>query len=86
MSLKHLINIFFRYPSMTWIGFFSQMGGLLGLCLGFSLLSGVELLYWLLIVLFRNMIRERVVADSESTSPILVESSATTKTWVKQEK
>ena len=71
---------------MTWIGFFSQMGGLLGLCLGFSLLSGVELIYWFIIVLFRNMIRQRVVADSVSTSPILVESSATAKTWVKQEK
>ena len=71
---------------MTWIGFFSQMGGLLGLCLGFSLLSGVELLYWFIIVLFRNIINQRVVSRANSTSPILVESSATSKTWVNLDK
>ena len=71
---------------MTWIGFFSQMGGLLGLCLGFSLLSGVELLYWFIIVLFRNIINQRVVSRANSTSPILVESSATAKTWVNLDK
>merc|ERR1712198_83594 len=29
---KESSSEFKRYPSLTWIGFFSQMGGLLGLC------------------------------------------------------
>lgn len=35
-----------RKPTLTWVGFFSQMGGLLGLCLGFSIASMVEVVYW----------------------------------------
>ena len=35
-----------RSPKMTWIDFVSQIGGLLGLCLGFSVCMGVEVLYW----------------------------------------
>jgi amiloride-sensitive sodium channel len=31
---------------MTSIDFISQMGGLLGLFLGFSLISGIEIMYW----------------------------------------
>jgi len=32
-------------PSQTWIGFFSAIGGLLGLCLGVSLVTFVELVW-----------------------------------------
>ena len=32
----------------------SQMGGLMGLCLGFSLLSFIELAYWFTFRLARN--------------------------------
>ena len=28
-----------RYASLTWVGYFSQMGGLFGLCLGFRLVQ-----------------------------------------------
>ena len=33
---------------MNWIDYVSQVGGLLGLGLGFSFVSGVELLYWII--------------------------------------
>ncbi len=32
-----------------WTNDFFQVGGLLGLCLGFSFCSGVEILYWFLV-------------------------------------
>ena len=41
---------------MTAIDFISSMGGLFGLCLGFSLISFFEILYWFIIRLGRNMI------------------------------
>ena len=44
-----------REERMTLIQYISQMGGLLGLCIGFSLISGVEIIYWLTIKLFRNV-------------------------------
>lgn len=37
---------FSREARLTLVGFISQVGGLLGLCLGFSLLSLIELIYW----------------------------------------
>ena len=37
-----------RTPRMTWTGFIGQIGGLLGLCLGISIVSFVELVYWFL--------------------------------------
>ena len=39
---------FYREPRMTFTNFVSQVGGVLGLFLGFSLVSLVELLYWFL--------------------------------------
>ena len=40
---------FYRSARMGPIDFLSQVGGLLGLCVGFSLCSLIELLYWFLI-------------------------------------
>ena len=34
---------------MTNVDFLSQVGGLLGLCIGFSFCSAVEMVYWFLI-------------------------------------
>ena len=45
-----------REERMTLIQYISQIGGLLGLCLGFSFISGVEIIYWMTIRLLRNMI------------------------------
>ncbi len=42
-------------PSLDWVRFFSQMGGLLGLCLGFSIASGVELVYWVVFRVWKEM-------------------------------
>ena len=44
-----------RDEAMTWVGFMSQMGGLLGLCLGISICSGVELIYWFTIRFWSNV-------------------------------
>lgn len=46
---------FSREARMTWVGFISQIGGLMGLCLGFSFISGVEILFWFTYRLGRNM-------------------------------
>ena len=35
-----------RQQRMTAVDFASQVGGLLGLCLGFSLCSFIEIAYW----------------------------------------
>ena len=39
---------YYREPRMTLASFVSQVGGVLGLFLGFSIVSLVELLYWFL--------------------------------------
>ena len=59
-----MVTFFFESPTimeysrqvkMTLIGYISQMGGLLGLCLGFSLISLVEIIYWFTIRMIKNM-------------------------------
>ena len=52
---KSTIMCYKRGQRMTEIDFISQMGGLLGLGLGCSFISIVELLYWMIIRLFRNI-------------------------------
>ena len=37
---------FERKPIMNVVDFISQVGGLLGLCMGFSMISAIELMYW----------------------------------------
>ena len=37
---------FSRDQRLTMVGFISQMGGLLGLWMGFSFISAFEILYW----------------------------------------
>ena len=37
---------FYRVPKMTWADFMSQLGGMLGLCMGLSLVSIFEVIYW----------------------------------------
>ena len=41
---------------MSGSDFLSNVGGLCGLCLGFSLMSGVEILYWIVIRIVRNVL------------------------------
>jgi amiloride-sensitive sodium channel len=40
---------------MTIFGFVANLGGLFGLCLGFSIVSFIEILYWFSIGLCRNI-------------------------------
>ena len=44
-----------REQKMTMTGYISQMGGLLGLFMGFSFISAIEILYWFSIRLTRNI-------------------------------
>ena len=45
-TVSGIYRSFFREARMTVINYISQVGGLMGLCLGFSFLSAVELIYW----------------------------------------
>ena len=46
---------FQRAQSMTIANYIAEMGGLLGLFTGFSFLSAVEIIYWLIIPLMKKM-------------------------------
>ena len=43
-----------RQARMTWVEFIAQVGGLLGLCLGLSLVSFLEIVYWFSYKLYQN--------------------------------
>ena len=45
---------FFMDSSSSLYDFISQIGGFLGLCIGFSLVSAVEIVYWFTVRLFRG--------------------------------
>jgi len=42
-------------PTMTWIDFLSQVGGLLGLCIGISIVTFIELFWLCLRILFQKL-------------------------------
>ena len=52
---KSTIIQFKRVGRLSWIEYLCQIGGILGLALGISIISGVELIYWITIRLIRNM-------------------------------
>ena len=60
-ATKYAVNVclnrfkFLREARMTPVGFISQVGGLMGLCLGFSLLSFIELVYWFTYRMGKNL-------------------------------
>ena len=49
------VTQFKRAERLTWNDYIAQIGGLLGLAMGLSLISVVELIYWLIIRLGRNI-------------------------------
>ena len=58
-----LLHIYFKcstvfqlgiQPTMTWIDFMSQVGGLLGLCIGVSIVTVIELVWLCLRLLFQK--------------------------------
>ena len=46
-----------RSLKMTTIDFIAILGGLFGLCLGFSFLSFIEIIYWMVFKLSQNLRR-----------------------------
>ena len=44
-----------REQRMTFVQYISQIGGLLGLWMGFSFISAIEILYWCTVRLTRNI-------------------------------
>jgi hypothetical protein len=61
-----VVQVFFDSPtvfkftsdqSMTWVDFFAQIGGILGLCIGISLVTFIEI-FWLFVSLFTTTIKK----------------------------
>ena len=48
-----------KTENMGFIDLISQLGGLFGLCLGFSFISFIEIFYWISIRLCRNIVHGR---------------------------
>ena len=55
---KSTVFQFHRKNRMGPVDFASQVGGLLGLCLGFSICSGVEIVYWIFLRIWVRLKRE----------------------------
>ena len=60
-----IVNFFFgkstfwqfeRAENMTWSDYIAQLGGILGLFLGFSVVSAIEIVYWLTIYSVRKLV------------------------------
>ena len=52
---KSSVFQFKRYERLTLTGYISQIGGLLGLAMGFSFVSAAEILYWIIVRFPRNI-------------------------------
>ena len=52
---KSTVFQFKRYERLTLTGYISQIGGLLGLAMGFSFVSAVEIIYWIVVRCPRNV-------------------------------
>ena len=72
---KLVFSEFERSPKMTLLDFISGFGGFCGLCLGFSFVSIVEILYWFSIKLCRNFCQmgrfKNIIGDEGSTAPLI---------------
>ena len=53
--------------TMTWVGYLSQVGGLLGFCIGFCLVSAVELLYWFIVKMARTFGKKNSVVEEKKS-------------------
>ena len=58
---------FLSSPRMTPFDVLSSVGGILGLFMGFSILSGIELIYWFTVGLAENALKKKGVQDSGLT-------------------
>ena len=59
-----VVNFYFARPTvtqfkrdqrLTWVDYISQIGGLLGLAMGFSIISAIEIFYWMTFRFIRNI-------------------------------
>ena len=64
---------YYRERRLTFTSFVSQIGGLLGLCLGFSMVSIVELIYWCSYRLIMNLSNRKYQQNNDfnRTSPLI---------------
>ena len=56
LYLRYIITEFERGIRMGPVDFVASLGGLFGLCLGFSIISFLEILYWILSTICRNIL------------------------------
>ena len=83
---KSTIIRFIRAPRMTWTDYISQVGGLLGLAIGFSLCSLVEIIYWIVARLGKSwaiyekenskryLSKKQIKLNNSQVSPLTVDS------------
>lgn len=57
-----------RSARITSIDFLSQIGGIFGLCLGCSLISGIEFVYWIFVKIFYSTLKEKIGASNATTN------------------
>ena len=56
LYLRCIFTEFERGIRMGPVDFVASLGGLFGLCLGFSIISFLEILYWILSTVCRNIL------------------------------
>lgn len=56
---------FEKSARLTLLDYISQIGGLLGLFIGFSVISGIEIIYWLTFRLAKNVLGQKRISDIE---------------------
>jgi len=67
---RHTALELVKTPKMSIIDFLSQVGGILGLCVGISLISAMEFMYWLSIKIVQKsqaIIKKRMAATPVSS-------------------
>ena len=62
---KSSIFKFVREENMTFVDYIAQLGGFFGLGIGLSMLSCIELIYWLTIRLYKNMKQKSDIKQSK---------------------
>ena len=61
------VKKFLKDEKITWISYIANAGGLLGLCMGFSLVSAAEIVYHLLMEIFSLGRRECEASQAEES-------------------
>ena len=51
------------------VDFVASLGGLFGLCLGFSIISFLEIIYWLLVGIYKNTFNKILMKKKTQLKP-----------------